>query len=237
MLSHLKSVKSSRIGVIALDNGWISQSQLARALEYQQQNQARLGETLVNLGYLSDFQLKKALCRQRWMRSFVASVVMLSTPICPVLASEQEEEIDFAAEFSSKLSDIESPQNIDGAPFEELTFDEQDDFIYAISHEFSPRSGIELGLAEQNINFREQGIVPKISIYTSSKSSYHQNRFSQNKRSDRYKNTIPAVYRLTLKGFSIYESDAYVSKYWGFDKDKDSPYKKYEVMFSITKEF
>lgn len=237
MLNRFKSDKSSRIGEIAIENGWISQSQLSKALEYQQVNQARLGETLVDLGYLSEFQLKKVLCRQKWMRSFVASVMMLSTPICPVLAGEKEDNIDFSAEFSSSVTDYESQRFIDSAPFGEVTFDQGDEFIYAVSHEFSSRTGIELGISEQEVNYRQTGVVPKISVYTSAKASSPTPAYNLKGRNDRYKNTIAAVYRLTLKGYSIYENDSYNSKYWEFDKDQDSPYKKYELMFSVTKEF
>ena len=237
MLSHFKSDRSSRIGVIALDNGWINQAQLSEALKHQADLDCRLGESLVDLGYLSEFQLKKALCRQRWMRSFVASVMMLSTPVCPVLASEKDEEIDFSATFSSHVSDYEAPRIIDSAPFGEVAFTQDSDFVYAINHQFSPRTGIELGISEQPLSNTETGFVPKISVYTSLKSNVKQQGYKSGTRSDRYKDTIPAVYRLTLKGYSVYENNSYHSKYWAFDKVKDSPYRKYEIMFSVTKEF
>jgi len=56
------------IGSLLLSNGFISQEQLSQAMAAQDQGGKRLGEILVELGYVTEFQLKTLLARQRMLR-------------------------------------------------------------------------------------------------------------------------------------------------------------------------
>lgn len=56
------------IGSLLLSNGFISQEQLSNAMAMQDQTGRRLGEILVELGAVTDFQLKTLLERQHQLR-------------------------------------------------------------------------------------------------------------------------------------------------------------------------
>ncbi len=86
-----------------------------------------------------------------------------------------------------------------------------------------------------NTDFR-----PEISLFTSaeaSKISTTALNAAQRGKSNRYKNTIPAVYRLTLKGYSIMEYSNNVAHTWSLDKVKNRVISKPTIMFSVTKRF
>jgi pyruvate kinase len=56
------------IGSLLLSNGFISQEQLANAMAVQEQSGRRLGEILVELGYLTEYQLDALLHKQHALR-------------------------------------------------------------------------------------------------------------------------------------------------------------------------
>ena len=56
------------IGSLLLSNGFISQEQLATAMAMQESTNTKLGEILVELGFLTEFQLKMLLEKQRLLR-------------------------------------------------------------------------------------------------------------------------------------------------------------------------
>ena len=84
---------------------------------------------------------------------------------------------------------------------------------------------------------------PEISLFVSGRGANQDERqgfFKQQAISgkhNRYKNTIPAVYRLTLKGYSILEYSDYQTNTWGLNKVKDEFFKKPQIMFSFSKQF
>lgn len=89
-------------------------------------------------------------------------------------------------------------------------------------------------------NYSRLEFRPEISLFTSESPSRIPNSFGssgQKGASNRYKNTIPAVYRLTLKGYSIVEYSNYVTETWSLDKVKNRTISKPTIMFSITKQF
>ena len=242
MLSDTKLKRSSRIGRLVIDKGWINQTQLEQALAHQAANQCRLGESLVALEMLTQRQLNKALCKQKWVRSFIAGMVMVTSPICPVLAGEDNETLQFVSQSGSQWKDN------GGLDFDQDSIETQPDFSHhskfelGISHQFSNSAGIEFGVATPSNAFTQdddKNYVPQITFFTTGKkiTPKPNTNFVKSKKHNRYKNTIPAVYRLTLKGYSIYETSDNKSKFLEFDKVKGSPYKKYELMFSVTKRF
>ncbi|TQV82986.1 hypothetical protein [Aliikangiella coralliicola] len=114
--------------------------------------------------------------------------------------------------------------------------------------------GVEFSLVSSNdyysqsrqANSSDKSVVfrPEISLFTTAKSAKsvhlsngHSLAARSFGKSNRYKNTIPAVYRLTLKGYSIVEYSNYKTDTWTFNKVKDSALKKPQIMFSVTKQF
>lgn len=63
------------------------------------------------------------------------------------------------------------------------------------------------------------------------------NRADDSGRSDRYKNSVPAVFRITLKGYSIMEHSNNRTHTWTLNKIKGRALRKPEIMFSLTKRF
>ena len=109
--------------------------------------------------------------------------------------------------------------------------------------------GIEVSLTSQrdyqsyrtDSSDNETQFRPEISLFTSKKNQPKLLKaFKQNVvkgKSNRYKNTIPAVYRLTLKGYSIMEYSNSKTDTWSLNRVKDKTIRKPAIMFSITKEF
>ena len=90
------------------------------------------------------------------------------------------------------------------------------------------------------ISRNNTGFRPEISLFTSaeaSKISTSSLSAAQRGKSNRYKNTIPAVYRLTLKGYSIMEYSNNVAQTWSLDKVSNRSISKPTIMFSVTKQF
>lgn len=61
------------IGSLLLSNGFINQEQLSSAMAVQDQTGRRLGEILVELGFVTDYQLRTLLDKQRMLRRPVMS--------------------------------------------------------------------------------------------------------------------------------------------------------------------
>jgi hypothetical protein len=57
------TIGAKKIGDVLQDLGYITQSQLNRALEYQEQNGGELGWILANLGYITRLELFEGLAR------------------------------------------------------------------------------------------------------------------------------------------------------------------------------
>ena len=62
-------------------------------------------------------------------------------------------------------------------------------------------------------------------------------KFSTRASFNRYKNTVPIVFQLTLKGYSIMEYSNYQTDTWSLNKSDIKAFRKPEIMFSLTKYF
>ena len=236
--------KSSQLGTLLVEKSLITEQQLAWALEKQRNTNMRLGDILVKEKLISRRELTSALCKQRWLRSAVASLVMVAMPVCPVLAQEKSDTLDFSSQTKILLGNSDNDVRLKLSPtyvnpaFEYA--DKQDDFKLGIQHSFSKSGAVEFTLNTTSYS-GAQIFSPQISLLSSSSRPASSNKagfFGKGvKRFDRYKDTIPAVYRLTLKGFSLYENDSKTVETWGMNKVKNHPCKDYELMFSITKQF
>ncbi len=83
---------------------------------------------------------------------------------------------------------------------------------------------------------------PEISLFTIGQNEQalvlaNLEQSSKNRKHNRYKNTIPTVYRLTLKGYSVMEYANYTTQTWSLDRVKEKDLRKPEIMFSFSKRF
>ena len=76
-----EAYQKSRLGRILCDQGYVSESELDKAIREQQSNGKRLGEVLVDTGIVSRWQLRRALSRQTRLRFAASLAVALLNPI------------------------------------------------------------------------------------------------------------------------------------------------------------
>jgi len=79
--------EKSRLGKILVKRQYISEHELTEALVYQATHKVRIGEALMALELITPLQLKRALRRQNWLRTFAAGVALVVTPFTPALAA------------------------------------------------------------------------------------------------------------------------------------------------------
>ncbi|MCW8876696.1 MAG: hypothetical protein OQK51_06515, partial [Kangiellaceae bacterium] len=89
MIDNDKLQQKSRLGTILTNRKYITESQLTQALSYQMEHGVRLGEALIELGFIDSKQLKRALRRQSWLRSIAAGVALVVAPFSPAFAASQ----------------------------------------------------------------------------------------------------------------------------------------------------
>lgn len=82
-----KLEEKSRLGKILVKRQNISERELTEALAYQSTHDVRIGEALMALELITPLQLKRALRRQNWLRTFAAGVALVVTPFTPALAA------------------------------------------------------------------------------------------------------------------------------------------------------
>lgn len=130
------------------------------------------------------------------------------------------------------------------------TYDEKNSSRPAVTYRVSLSDNFEIaasvpknGLIEGD--GRNFAINPEISIlatsYTSNKVLNQKRVINSSgfkpRRNDRYRDTIPAVFRLTLKGYSIVEYSGQHKESWSFNKVSNKALRKPVIMFSFTKRF
>lgn len=73
----------------------------------------------------------------------------------------------------------------------------------------------------------------------SSNDSFSKNYLakSSSQKSNRYKNTIPTSYQLTLKGYSIMEYSNNKMTSWSFDRVENRAFRKSTIMLSFNMRF
>lgn len=92
---------------------------------------------------------------------------------------------------------------------------------------------------------KQKVLTPEVTIFSTSRRDYLDYQIDDNNqldirklnRSDRYKNTIPAVFRVTVKGYSIMEHSNNKTDTWTLNKMSGKAFRKPEIMFSLTKRF
>lgn len=81
MIGSERIQQHSRLGNLLIRKGWLTSEQLEQALLYQRKKDLKLGESLIQLGFVKQSQINKALTRQNWTRSTFAGVIMAASQI------------------------------------------------------------------------------------------------------------------------------------------------------------
>lgn len=248
--------KSSRLGRLLINKGLITQLQLDEALKIQEEQHQKLGESLVSLGYIDKIQLKSTLTNQSITRCLAAAVALTCAPFNASFASEKSSNIGFlvASAKTSEISldhpfsqDIDASwseiQNAYGQPKEG-----DNAFRLTYSKPLSSRSGIKLSFRQPSdydfdrpVTDQFLDLSPQISFYKSfsdrsSSNASFTKQFSGNKL-NKYTNTVPVVYMITLKGYCLLENRLNKTTMWSLDRPKLGVERKAELMFSFTKQF
>ncbi len=256
----MANIQSYRLGELLVEAGHITEQQLLEALLYQRERHIPLGEALISMGYLSKYRINQTMRRQKWLR-WIASVVLLVSPLAPVMAK------DTANNNTSEFIDLNEGASSDEGSTNELTatiwqgVDQTQPVLFMASKlsgfqfQSKPRFNVALSDDTQlsisfnssiNSSFRNGVNAPlrwksEIVIDHFSDSSSRLKRLSSRSTKldehNRYKNSEPVMYRLTLKGYSLFESVDQRTQYFALNRMRNDPGRKYEVMFSVTQRF
>lgn len=79
--------QKSRLGLLLINKGLITRSQLDQALQLQSASEMRLGEVLIDQGWITEKQLNRALKNQSRYRYAAAFAALLLGPLQPFMAS------------------------------------------------------------------------------------------------------------------------------------------------------
>ena len=79
--------QKSRLGLLLINKGLITSSQLDQALKLQGETGMRLGEVLIDQGWISERQLHRSLKKQTRYRYVAAFAALLLGPLQPFMAS------------------------------------------------------------------------------------------------------------------------------------------------------
>lgn len=81
MERNVSMAQKYRLGELLTRREMITPSQLDEALIYQQQFQLPIGQALIELGYISDSQVRHALFKQHWLRLIATVISLFMAPI------------------------------------------------------------------------------------------------------------------------------------------------------------
>lgn len=79
--------QKSRLGLLLINKGLITRTQLDQALRLQSETGMRLGEVLIDQGWISERQLNRSLKKQTRYRYAAAFAALLLGPLQPFMAS------------------------------------------------------------------------------------------------------------------------------------------------------
>jgi hypothetical protein len=256
MDNRQQTIKRSRLGNILVKRAYIDRSQLISALSYQARRKIKLGTALIELKLISRKQLNFALRRQSWLRTIAATIALACTPFTAVFASEKPKTVKLIKanpilNTSANLNNLKNPYS-NNLFVSSINLDHQSkEFYYTGKHDIgftqaiSDSSGFQVSLfSEQATGYGSQTsykFAPQISLFKSSSSSrapkfsYSSSKISD--RGNRYTNSIPVVYMLTVKGRCLLENSVKGTKMWSLDSAKKGVQRKAQLMFSVTKQF
>ncbi|OUS41110.1 hypothetical protein A9R00_02605 [Oleispira antarctica] len=98
--------QKSRLGLLLINKGLITSSQLDQALQLQGKTGMRLGEVLIDQGWISERQLSRSLKKQTRYRYVAAFAALLLGPLQPFMASASIEKDPISTEQVIEKKDI-----------------------------------------------------------------------------------------------------------------------------------
>ena len=90
--------QKSRLGLLLINKGLITSTQLDKALKLQNQTGMRLGEVLIDQGWITERQLNRSLKKQTRYRYVAAFAALLLGPLQPFMASASMEKDPISTE-------------------------------------------------------------------------------------------------------------------------------------------
>jgi hypothetical protein len=90
--------QKSRLGLMLINKGFITRTQLDQALRLQSDTGMRLGEVLIDQGWISERQLNRSLKKQSRYRYAAAFAALLLGPLQPFMASASIERDSISTE-------------------------------------------------------------------------------------------------------------------------------------------
>ena len=98
--------QKSRLGLLLINKGLITSSQLDQALKLQGETGMRLGEVLIDQGWISERQLSRSLKKQTRYRYVAAFAALLLGPLQPFMASASIEKDPISTEQVIEKKDL-----------------------------------------------------------------------------------------------------------------------------------
>jgi len=256
MDNQQQAIKRSRLGNILVKRAYIDHSQLTNALKYQSKRKIKLGTALLELKLITHKQLNLALRRQNWARTIATTIALACTPFTTTFASEKTETLkliksDRALSSSYNLNNLKNPYTVDLFVLPVSLNDQSKAFYFTgkndigFTKSISDSSGFQVSLFSERANAYDSQtsfeFAPQISLFKSAPTSRSPKlNYSSTKigdRGDRYSNSLPIVYMLSLKGRSLLENSVNGTKMWSLDSAKKGVQRKAQLMFSVTKQF
>jgi len=246
MLSQQYKKRTPRLGNILIQRSLITPSQLIHALQYQSSHQIKLGSALVELNLISRSQLNRALRKQSWTRMIAASIAFICSPCHFTFAADSNNikniistikmQSNFYDNLTSSFNHL-SPYNTQYHPNNRYSKH------FTLSKMLSNSSGVQLDLLSANTisgqNQLAYSVLPQVSFFKSFFDSPFKktSNFYTTIRPEFRTRSTPAIFMLSLKGRSLFQSTAYSTTVAGLHRTNQGVQKKAQLMFSITKQF
>jgi hypothetical protein len=266
MINFKYTDQKTRLGTLLVKNHCISKNQLDQALIYQSKRKIKLGTSLVELNFLTRNQLNFALKKQTWVRAITTMLAITFAPFNVAFASDllkksntSQLETNIALNHTNNISTFYSNNNqyINNVYYSVINLKEEsnnfyysktsDNRAFTFNKKLSDNSALQLSLfapyktVSNQLNFIEPNykFEPEISFFKSSSKPSKTNHFTNKIRSgiNHYRNTIPAVFMLSLKGRCLYENSGNDTTLWSLNRAKKGVQRKAVLMFSVTKQF
>lgn len=252
MINQQHTIFKSRLGIILTKAAYISESQLNKALTYQQKRKIKLGTALLELNLISHNQLKFALKRQSWTRAVAATIAIACAPFNSAFASEKPESNSIAAQNRpiERLTNNQYSYDIDYSTVyfnhgsENFYYSDKNNRHFIVNKNISEQSGMKFSIFSEHPSNQSTSVTydlsPQISLFNTSYKPT-KNRYVSKGASrqglDHYTNTKPVVFMLTIKGRCILQNSDNITRMWSLDKAHHGIQRKAQLMFSITKQF
>jgi len=144
----MAQTRQIRIGDLLKEYGYLDEEQLDRALEYQKINNVRLGQAVIDLGYVSEYEVLLALSHKLGLQMVEVSSLhvdvaalqkiprALAEKTCALAVGEADGALDVVINDPVDLYATEELQNAAQMPLH-LLIGKRDEIMTAISHYYS----------------------------------------------------------------------------------------------------